>query len=155
MCDPSCPKGQLLLFVLLLLGQASQGLVIMPPGPEFVLNVSSTFVLTCSGSAPVMWEQVSQVPWQEAAMNQDGTFSSVLTLTNVTGGDTGEYFCAYNNSLDPELKPKSPTASHRTPLGQRFYTDFNNVSKFPETSTTKDFRIHFFSNGVDPKIATN
>lgn len=106
MCDPSCPKGQLLLFVLLLLGQASQGLVIMPPGPEFVLNVSSTFVLTCSGSAPVMWEQVSQVPWQEAAMNQDGTFSSVLTLTNVTGGDTGEYFCAYNNSLGPELNER-------------------------------------------------
>lgn len=100
-------RGQLLLFVLLLLGpQISQGLVITPPGPEFVLNISSTFVLTCSSSAPVMWEQMSQVPWQEAAMNQDGTFSSVLTLTNVTGGDTGEYFCVYNNSLGPELSER-------------------------------------------------
>lgn len=53
-----------------------------------------------------MWEQMSQVPWQEAAMNQDGTFSSVLTLTNVTGGDTGEYFCVYNNSLGPELSER-------------------------------------------------
>lgn len=100
-------KGQLLLSVLWLLGpQTSQGLVITPPGPEFVLNISSTFVLTCSSSAPVMWEQMSQVPWQEAAMNQDGTFSSVLTLTNVTGGDTGEYFCVYNNSLGPELSER-------------------------------------------------
>lgn len=100
-------RGQLLLSVLWLLGpQTSRGLVITPPGPEFVLNISSTFVLTCSGSAPVMWEQMSQVPWQEAAMNQDGTFSSVLTLTNVTGGDTGEYFCVYNNSLGPELSER-------------------------------------------------
>lgn len=53
-----------------------------------------------------MWEQMSQIPWQEAAMNQDGTFSSVLTLTNVTGGDTGEYFCVYNNSLGPELSER-------------------------------------------------
>lgn len=78
----------------------------MPPGPEFILNISSTFVLTCSSSAPVMWEQMSQVPWQEAAMNPDGTFSSVLTLTNVTGGDTGEYFCVYNNSLGPEFSER-------------------------------------------------
>lgn len=92
--------------LLLLEPQTSQGLVIMPPGPEFILNLSSTFVLTCSSSAPVMWEQMSQVPWQEAAMNQDGTFSSVLTLTNVTGGDTGEYFCVYNNSLGPELSER-------------------------------------------------
>uniref|UniRef100_A0A8C6G9J0 Platelet-derived growth factor receptor beta n=1 Tax=Mus spicilegus TaxID=10103 RepID=A0A8C6G9J0_MUSSI len=100
-------RGQLLLSVLWLLGpQTSRGLVTTPPGPEFVLNISSTFVLTCSGSAPVMWEQMSQVPWQEAAMNQDGTFSSVLTLTNVTGGDTGEYFCVYNNSLGPELSER-------------------------------------------------
>lgn len=46
---------------------------------------------------------MSQVSWQETAVNQNGTFSSVLTLANVTGGDTGEYFCAYNNSLGPEL----------------------------------------------------
>ncbi|KAM9105412.1 platelet-derived growth factor receptor beta isoform 4-T7 [Megaptera novaeangliae] len=93
-------KGQVLLLpLLLLLGpQASCGLVITPPGPELVLNLSSTFVLTCSGPAPVVWERMSQKPPQEMTTTQDGTFSSVLTLTNVTGLDTGEYFCTYKGS---------------------------------------------------------
>ncbi|XP_010625467.1 platelet-derived growth factor receptor beta isoform X1 [Fukomys damarensis] len=98
-------RGQLLLLLLMLLlgPQISQGLVVTPPGPELVLNLSSTFVLTCSSSAPVVWERMSQVPPQEVVMTQDGTFTSTLTLTNVTGGDTGEYFCTYNSSL--ELEP--------------------------------------------------
>ncbi|KAM6149082.1 platelet-derived growth factor receptor beta isoform 1-T1 [Erethizon dorsatum] len=98
-------QGQLVLLpLLLLLGpQISQGLVIMPTGPELVLNLSSTFVLTCLGSAPVLWERMSQIPEQEVVVTQDGTFTSMLTLTNVTGGDTGEYFCTYNSSL--ELEP--------------------------------------------------
>lgn len=98
--DVSSPKGQVLLLpLLLLLGpQASWGLVITPPGPELVLNLSSTFVLTCSGQAPVVWERMSQKPPQEMTTSQDGTFSSVLTLTNVTGLDTGEYFCTYKGS---------------------------------------------------------
>lgn len=45
---------------------------------------------------------MSQVPQQEVVMTQDGTFTSKLTLTNVTGGDTGEYFCTYNSSLELE-----------------------------------------------------
>lgn len=93
-----------MLSLLLLLGPPTcQSLVITPPGPEFILNISSTFVLTCTGSAPVIWQQMPQVSWQETGMNQDGIFSSVLILTNVTGSDTGEYFCAYNNSLEPAL----------------------------------------------------
>ncbi|XP_040095515.1 platelet-derived growth factor receptor beta isoform X1 [Oryx dammah] len=93
-------KGQLLLLLLLfMLGpQASGGLVIIPPGPELVLNLSSTFVLTCSGPAPVVWERMSQKPPQEMTKTQDGTFSSVLTLVNITGLDTGEYFCGYKGS---------------------------------------------------------
>ncbi|XP_006893811.1 PREDICTED: platelet-derived growth factor receptor beta [Elephantulus edwardii] len=94
-------EGQLLLLplMLLLLGpQASQGLDIVPPGPELVLNVSSTFNLTCSGSAPVVWERLSQEPLQDMFKTPDGTFFSILTLTNVTGLDTGEYFCTYNGS---------------------------------------------------------
>lgn len=96
----SSPKGQVLLLPpLLLLGpQTSWGLVITPPGPELVLNLSSTFVLTCSGPAPVVWERMSQKPPQEMTGTQDGTFSSVLTLANVTGLDTGEYFCTYKGS---------------------------------------------------------
>ncbi|XP_073932761.1 platelet-derived growth factor receptor beta isoform X3 [Castor canadensis] len=97
-------KGQLLLLPLLLLlkPQTSQGLVIVPPGPELVLNVSSTFVLTCLGSAPVVWERMSQVPQQQFTRTQNGTFSSMLTLTNLTGLDTGEYFCTYNSTLGLE-----------------------------------------------------
>ncbi|KAM9253681.1 platelet-derived growth factor receptor beta isoform 1-T1 [Dugong dugon] len=93
-------KGQLLLLpLLLLLGpQASQGLFIMPPGPELVLNISSTLTLTCLGSAPVVWERMSEKPLQEVVKTQDGNFSSMLMLTNVTGLDTGEYFCTYNDS---------------------------------------------------------
>lgn len=110
MSDTSSPKGQLLLLPLLLLlePQVSQGLVITPPGPELILNVSSTFVLTCSGSAPVVWERMSQELPQEMAKAQDNTFSSVLTLTNLTGLDTGEYFCTYNDShgLDPDERKR-------------------------------------------------
>lgn len=102
--DASSPKGQaLLLPLLLLLGpQASQGLVITPPGPELVLNVSSTLVLTCSGPEPVVWKRMSKQPPQEMVRTQDGNFSSTLTLPNVTGTDTGEYFCIYNNSHELE-----------------------------------------------------
>lgn len=100
----SSPKGQaLLLPLLLLLGpQASRGLVITPPGPELVLNVSSTLVLTCLGPDPVVWKRMSKQPPQEMARTSDGNFSSILTLTNVTGTDTGEYFCTYNNSHELE-----------------------------------------------------
>ncbi|KAF6082432.1 platelet derived growth factor receptor beta [Phyllostomus discolor] len=95
----------LLLLLPLLLGpQMTLGLVITPPGPELVLNVSSTLVLTCSGPDPVVWKRMSKRPPQEMAMTPDGNFSSVLTLTNVTGIDTGEYLCAYNNSHEPEAE---------------------------------------------------
>lgn len=102
--DASSPKGQALwLPLLVLLGpQASRGLVITPPGPELVLNVSSTLVLTCSGPDPVVWKRMSKQPPQEMVRTQEGNFSSILTLTNVTGTDTGEYFCAYNNSHELE-----------------------------------------------------
>ncbi|XP_016066087.1 PREDICTED: platelet-derived growth factor receptor beta isoform X2 [Miniopterus natalensis] len=97
-------KGQaLLLPLLLLLGpQTSQGLVITPPGPELVLNVSSTLVLTCSGPEPVVWKRMSKKLTQEMVKTEDGNFSSILTLTDVTGIDTGEYFCTYNNSNEVE-----------------------------------------------------
>ncbi|XP_066244569.1 platelet-derived growth factor receptor beta [Saccopteryx leptura] len=97
-------KGQaLLLPLLLLLGpQTFQGLDIIPPGPELVLNVSSTVVLTCLGPDPVMWKRISKQLPQEMTQTQDGNFSSILTLTNVTGMDTGEYFCTYNNSHELE-----------------------------------------------------
>lgn len=98
-------KGRMLLLpLLLLLGtQASQGLVITPSEAEFILNISSTFVATCMGSAPVVWERMSQSLEQEVTMTENGNFSSRLTLANVTGLDTGEYICVYNGST--ELEP--------------------------------------------------
>ncbi|XP_075397917.1 platelet-derived growth factor receptor beta isoform X1 [Tenrec ecaudatus] len=97
----------LLLSLLLLLGaQASQGLVVTPPDPELILNISSTIVLTCSDSVPVVWERPSQELPQEMTQTPDGNFSSTLTLTNVTGLDTGEYFCTSNSSHELESGEK-------------------------------------------------
>ncbi|XP_048187298.1 platelet-derived growth factor receptor beta [Perognathus longimembris pacificus] len=96
--------GRLLWLPLLwLLGpRSSRGLVTAPPGPELVVNASSTVVLRCWGSAPVVWERLAGVPPQRLSRTRDGAFSSTLTLANATGLDTGEYFCAYNGSAGPE-----------------------------------------------------
>ncbi|XP_068958831.1 platelet-derived growth factor receptor beta [Petaurus breviceps papuanus] len=87
----------------LLLLPEVQALEITPPGSEFILNVSSTFVLTCTGDAPVAWEKTPQQTPPPVLEAQDGTFSSVLTLTNVTGLDTGEYICSSNGSQGLEF----------------------------------------------------
>ncbi|XP_054997344.1 platelet-derived growth factor receptor beta isoform X1 [Sorex araneus] len=99
---PVLPGPVLLLLLLLLPAPAASSLLVSPPGPELVLNFSSTLVLTCVGSAPVVWERMSQVPQQETAQTQNATFSSRLTLANVTGLDTGEYFCVSRGPGGPE-----------------------------------------------------
>uniref|UniRef100_F6XAD2 receptor protein-tyrosine kinase n=1 Tax=Monodelphis domestica TaxID=13616 RepID=F6XAD2_MONDO len=90
------------LWLLLLLPEA-KALKITPHGSEFILNLSSTFVLTCTGDAPVAWEKIPQQTPPPVLEAQDGTFSSILTLTNVTGLDTGEYICSYNGSQGLEF----------------------------------------------------
>ncbi|XP_044515798.1 platelet-derived growth factor receptor beta [Gracilinanus agilis] len=90
------------LWLLLLLPEA-KALKITPHGSEFILNLSSTFVLTCTGDAPVAWEKIPQQTPPPVLEAQDGTFSSILTLTNVTGLDTGEYVCSYNGSQGLEF----------------------------------------------------
>lgn len=97
-------RGLALLLLLLLLPvpAAASDLLITPPGPELVLNFSSTLVLTCVGSTPVVWERMSQEPRQETTQTPNNTFSSRLTLANVTGLDTGEYFCVSKGSGGPE-----------------------------------------------------
>uniref|UniRef100_A0A8C0H3F0 Platelet derived growth factor receptor beta n=1 Tax=Chelonoidis abingdonii TaxID=106734 RepID=A0A8C0H3F0_CHEAB len=75
----------------------SSKLHISPSDPEVVLNLLSSFSLTCSGEAEVVWERDTQ-PIAATAEWRDGTFSSTLTLWNVTGLDTGEYVCTYNQS---------------------------------------------------------
>lgn len=83
----------LLPLLFLLAPTAASDLLITPPGPELVFNFSSTIDLTCLGSAPVVWERVFPLPQQKTAKMQNDTFSSRLVLANVTGLDTGEYFC--------------------------------------------------------------
>ncbi|XP_020819867.1 platelet-derived growth factor receptor beta isoform X1 [Phascolarctos cinereus] len=90
------------LWLLFLLPEA-EVLEITPHGSEFILNISSTFILTCTGDAPVAWEKTPQQTPPPVLESQDGTFSSILTLTNVTGFDTGEYICSYNGSQGLEL----------------------------------------------------
>uniref|UniRef100_G3WXF7 receptor protein-tyrosine kinase n=1 Tax=Sarcophilus harrisii TaxID=9305 RepID=G3WXF7_SARHA len=80
-----------------------EALKITPHGSEFVLNISSTFVLTCTGDSPVVWEKTPQQTPPPVLEAQDGTFSSILTITNVTGLDTGEYICSYNGSQGLEF----------------------------------------------------
>uniref|UniRef100_A0A8C3XMH3 receptor protein-tyrosine kinase n=1 Tax=Chelydra serpentina TaxID=8475 RepID=A0A8C3XMH3_CHESE len=77
-------------------GQLSK-LHISPSDPEVVLSLSSSFSLTCAGEAEVVWERDTQ-PVAAVPAWRDGTFSSTLTLWNVTGLDTGEYVCTYNQS---------------------------------------------------------
>uniref|UniRef100_A0A8C3HAK2 Platelet-derived growth factor receptor beta n=1 Tax=Chrysemys picta bellii TaxID=8478 RepID=A0A8C3HAK2_CHRPI len=69
--------------------------------PEVVLSLWSNFSLTCSGEAEVVWERDLQ-PIAAPLEWRDGTFSSTLTLWNVTGNDTGEYVCTYNQSQNQE-----------------------------------------------------
>lgn len=75
----------------------SNKLRISPSDPEIVLNLLSSFSLTCSGEAEVVWERDMQ-PVAASPEWRDGTFSSTLMLWNVTGLDTGEYVCTYNHS---------------------------------------------------------
>uniref|UniRef100_A0A8C3S8T8 receptor protein-tyrosine kinase n=1 Tax=Chelydra serpentina TaxID=8475 RepID=A0A8C3S8T8_CHESE len=75
----------------------SSKLHISPSDPEVVLSLSSSFSLTCAGEAEVVWERDTQ-PVAAVPAWRDGTFSSTLTLWNVTGLDTGEYVCTYNQS---------------------------------------------------------
>ncbi|XP_038628191.1 platelet-derived growth factor receptor beta [Tachyglossus aculeatus] len=100
------PTGGCWLLLLLLspLLPSSWGLVITPGDPEIILNMSSTFSLTCSGAeAPVAWERGSQLlPAPPSIRQDDGTFVSTLTLENVTGLDSGEYACS--QGLEPAIK---------------------------------------------------
>lgn len=75
----------------------SSKLHISPSDPEVILSLFSNFSLTCSGEAEVVWERDTQ-PIAASPEWRDGTFSSTLTLWNVTGLDTGEYVCTYNQS---------------------------------------------------------
>ncbi|XP_075756655.1 platelet-derived growth factor receptor beta isoform X1 [Pelodiscus sinensis] len=97
------PSLKMLLLVLAgLPATASTGttLRISPSDPEVVLPLSSNFSLTCSGEAEVIWERDMQ-PIAASPEQRDGTFTSTLTLWDVTGLDTGEYACSYNHSQKP------------------------------------------------------
>uniref|UniRef100_A0A8C3S667 Platelet-derived growth factor receptor-like protein n=1 Tax=Chelydra serpentina TaxID=8475 RepID=A0A8C3S667_CHESE len=94
------PSLKMLLLFLAGLPAAVSGsskLHISPSDPEVVLSLSSSFSLTCAGEAEVVWERDTQ-PVAAVPAWRDGTFSSTLTLWNVTGLDTGEYVCTYNQS---------------------------------------------------------
>ncbi|EMP24693.1 Beta-type platelet-derived growth factor receptor [Chelonia mydas] len=99
--DQSRAPG-LKMFLLFLAGlpaavSGSSKLHISPSDPEVILSLLSNFSLTCSGEAEVVWERDTQ-PIATSPEWRDGTFSSTLTLWNVTGLDTGEYVCTYNQS---------------------------------------------------------
>ncbi|XP_073211445.1 platelet-derived growth factor receptor beta isoform X2 [Lepidochelys kempii] len=100
--NPTMLLPALKMFLLFLAGlpaavSGSSKLYISPSNPEVILSLLSNFSLTCSGEAEVVWERDTQ-PIAASPEWRDGTFSSTLTLWNVTGLDTGEYVCTYNQS---------------------------------------------------------
>uniref|UniRef100_A0A452GQ08 Platelet-derived growth factor receptor beta n=1 Tax=Gopherus agassizii TaxID=38772 RepID=A0A452GQ08_9SAUR len=100
--NPAMLLPSLKMFLLFFTGlpaavSGSSKLHISPSDPEVILSLLSSFSLTCSGEAEVVWERDTQ-PIATTAEWRDGTFFSTLTLWNVTGLDTGEYVCTYNQS---------------------------------------------------------
>ncbi|KAM8973784.1 platelet-derived growth factor receptor beta [Pelodytes ibericus] len=89
---------------LLMAASRSLCLEILPHESEIILNVGSTFTLTCVGKSEVVWEHDNQFT-ESMLEEKEGVFTSKLTLYNVTGQDTGQYSCLYNRSQEePERK---------------------------------------------------
>ncbi|KAI4872759.1 hypothetical protein NFI96_027001, partial [Prochilodus magdalenae] len=79
---------------LLLLCSPGSALELNPSIREIVLDVNSSFTITCSGWAPVSWrfKREDNVPLFYTE-NRTNT-SSILRLENVTWGHTGVYVCS-------------------------------------------------------------
>ncbi|KAK1159392.1 platelet-derived growth factor receptor beta isoform X1 [Acipenser oxyrinchus oxyrinchus] len=72
--------------------------VISPEDSEHVLDLSSTFTLTCSGSDKVVWKYR-----QDASVTEvQGELSSNLTLHRVSGRHTGLYTCQHKSAEEQE-----------------------------------------------------
>ncbi|XP_075458182.1 platelet-derived growth factor receptor beta isoform X1 [Ascaphus truei] len=98
-----------LLLITGLLMMAGSGLClnITPHDSEIVLNLSSSFSLNCSAEAEIVWEHDGH-HISAHLETKDGLFTSILTLRNVTGYNTGQYSCSYNHSInDVDAEKKS------------------------------------------------
>ncbi|KAM5170150.1 platelet-derived growth factor receptor beta [Mantella aurantiaca] len=91
---------------LLILTWRSSSLEISPNESEIVLNLDSTFTLSCSASAKISWKHDEQFV-SSSLEYSDGLYTNTLTLHNVNGLHTGLYSCLYNESTSQEDEGKS------------------------------------------------
>lgn len=76
-------------------------LEITPSAHEVVLNLYTDFTLKCSGHDEVIWETDNKHTKLDTVLEKRGTiFTNTLTLRNLTGLNTGEYFCTGKQPLD-------------------------------------------------------
>ncbi|KAM4677369.1 platelet-derived growth factor receptor beta [Discoglossus pictus] len=88
---------------LLVLAHRSYCLDITPSDSEIVLNLTSTFTLNCFADTEIVWMHNGN-PIDAAVEEQNGVFTSTLTLQNVTGYNTGRYSCMPEDDEDPREK---------------------------------------------------
>nr|XP_056708261.1 platelet-derived growth factor receptor beta [Euleptes europaea] len=90
---------KLVFFTLLFITGLSDisSLEIYPSDPEVILTLSRNFSLTCSGQNEIIWKK-DKHNIDAVLENKGAIFVSTLTLWNVTGINTGEYSCAYNQT---------------------------------------------------------
>ncbi|XP_018410458.1 PREDICTED: platelet-derived growth factor receptor beta [Nanorana parkeri] len=82
---------------LLILTWRTSSLEISPNETEIVLNLDSTFTLSCSDTEKIVWKHDEQFV-SSSLEYKDGLYTSILTLRNVNGINTGLYSCLYNES---------------------------------------------------------
>ncbi|KAG8438958.1 hypothetical protein GDO86_005224 [Hymenochirus boettgeri] len=78
--------------------QTSSLLLIPPEGSEIVLDMYSSYTLRCSDTEEVVWEHDGQHIYSELDI-KDGVFTRKLSLFYVTGVNTGQYSCVYNDTV--------------------------------------------------------
>lgn len=82
---------------LLIFTWRTSSLEINPNESEIVLNLDSTFTLSCSADRKIIWMHDEQFV-SSSLDYRDGLYTNILTLSNVNGINTGLYSCLYNES---------------------------------------------------------
>lgn len=90
-----------LLTGLLILSWTASSLDIDRGESEIILNLFSSFSISCSAETIISWKHDDHFLSFEPDFNDD-KFTNTLTLYNVTGQNTGLYTCVYNSSFPQE-----------------------------------------------------
>ncbi|OCT86363.1 platelet-derived growth factor receptor beta [Xenopus laevis] len=85
--------------LLLVTSRASSLSIIPTEGSEIVLDKYSNYSLYCFSMEEIVWEHDGQLI-DSALEVKDGIFTRTLALFNLTGRNTGQYSCLYNDSVN-------------------------------------------------------